>query len=1480
MSCRNLKFVIHVFAISSLLAPVDLKAKFSNAIVESGLDHIQAESKSSKHGGAAAVDVNGDGYTDILVARDEMSPLLFINQGDGTFSEEASIRGIVNVQNLGGFGAGDFDNDGDQDIFVTPRLGNRYYLFINNGAGIFSEEAQDRGAAVETTIEPHRGYSVGIVDFDLDGYLDIYVSEWGVASNDDNAKHSVLLRNRGEGEAAHFENVTEHAGLTQPSNNTMQFGFSSGWGDFDGDGWPDLALVSDFGTSLMYWNNGDGTFKEATNFSNMGVDENGMGIAIVDYDQDGKLDIYITSIYDRFSNNRDGSHTGNKLYKNLGNRKFRETATEAKVARTGWGWGASFFEYDNDGDPDLVVTNGSIVSAGTNPNTTPYVDAVDDPTALFVNQSDGTFINVLGGTGIVDRKLGKAIVVFDYEQDGDEDLFITNSGDHPILYQSDASTNGNNYLRLSFEGTVANRDGYGCIVRLTTGDRTQTLLYNPSNAYIGQREPFLHFGLGGASVVESIEVIWPSGIVQTITDTAANQVLKIVEPFVEQFEPSVTTDPTGGSFSVGDRLELFADGNGQPAPVIVWEKNGIPIEGATGPTFHIKKLTPYDAGNYRAKFINSKGATYSTEATVSVSLDVTGHSVARLWNEFLLDAIRKDYPDPTVHSRNLYHTSAAMWDAYWACERNAWLEVEPAFVKEEFDLPADEVERRAFQEKVISYAAFRVLNQRYQNSPGKDSSLFGFTWLMEQLGYDPTNQETIGDSAEAIGNRIGARIIALALEDGSNEENGYADTSGYEAVNEAMLLELSGTEMADVNRWQPLAFEYLVLQNGIQVGESIQSFLGVNWREVDTFAIAKTSSNTIEIDPGPPPQFGGEGHQEFVDAVVEIIRYSASLDPSDNEYIDISPRAHLNNDLGENNGKGRAFNPVTLQPYPENRVKRADYGRILAEFWADGPASETPPGHWNTLLNQIVEHPDFERRFAGQGEEIDPLEWDIRAYLTLNGAMHDAAVAGWTLKRQYDYSRPISMIRYMGGVGQSTDTSLPSYSENGLPLIEGLIEVITNESVVPGARHDHLAEHVGEIAILSWAGEPDDHDTQVGGVDWIRAVDWFPYQRSTFVTPAFAAYVSGHSTFSRAGAEVLTLLTGSPFFPGGIGEYHFAKNEFLEFEAGPSEDVVLQWATYYDAADEAGISRLYGGIHVPADDFVGRKLGARAGLESFLKVQRMLNDKGPERGLLNISSRANVGQGERVMISGFVMDGESEHDILIRSIGPGLRDQGIVNFAEDPRFELYSMGSEPAVSANDDWSDGDWSDIVEDFSEIVGAFKLEENSKDAADLVHLSPGAFTAINYADGEEKKVSLTEVYGESLLNISTRAFVSTEEGALIAGFYIESGTPATLLIRALGPSLSEQGVFEYLDDPVIYIYRMIPGGEPELVAMNDDWQNGDSASLCEISANYIGATELESGSKDAAVFVQLPEGLYSVVAVNNTTDGVALVEVYHVK
>ncbi|MEL6132932.1 MAG: vanadium-dependent haloperoxidase, partial [Bacteroidota bacterium] len=305
-------------------------------------------------------------------------------------------------------------------------------------------------------------------------------------------------------------------------------------------------------------------------------------------------------------------------------------------------------------------------------------------------------------------------------------------------------------------------------------------------------------------------------------------------------------------------------------------------------------------------------------------------------------------------------------------------------------------------------------------------------------------------------------------------------------------------------------------------------------------------------------------------------------------------------------GPGHTLNPVTGQPYEPNIVPRGDYARVLAEFWADGPDSETPPGHWFTILNYVNDHPMLEKKFEGEGPVLDDLEWDVKSYFTLGGAMHDAAISAWSVKGYYDYIRPVSAIRYMAMLGQSTDPTSLSYHPAGLSLDPGWIEIVREgDSLLEmyDAFEDPIKSYV-------WKG-PQYIANPVrdeAGVDWIFAATWWPYQRPSFITPPFAGYVSGHSTYSRAAAEVLTRLTGDPFFPGGMGEFEAGQNRFLVFEEGPSVDVNLQWATYRDASDQCSLSRIWGGIHPPVDDIPGRKIGIVVGNRAFDKAKAYMEN--------------------------------------------------------------------------------------------------------------------------------------------------------------------------------------------------------------------------------------------------------------------------------
>ncbi len=576
---------------------------------------------------------------------------------------------------------------------------------------------------------------------------------------------------------------------------------------------------------------------------------------------------------------------------------------------------------------------------------------------------------------------------------------------------------------------------------------------------------------------------------------------------------------------------------------------------------------------------------------------VTAGSIARLWNEAILDAIRIDLPHPPVHARNLFHLSAVMYDAWAAYDTNA-----TGFLFHEKAVAQD---IGAARYEAVSYAAYRLLRQRYALSRAAGTTLAILDARFAALGFDRNRLEAGTGSPAGVGNAVFATLSAFVAEDGARQNFAYVDVppaeGGYQSANLPLGIAIPGTLAADVNRWQPLAVTDATTQNGIPV-DSIQQFLGPQWLNVRPFALPREEYGHPWIDPGPPPELGTATDAEFRDNVVTVLRYAAELTPDDGVTLDISPGRWGNNALGANDGTGRPLNPVTGQPYAPNVVRRGDFARVLAEFWADGPSSETPPGHWNTLANYVSDSGQLARRIGGSGPDVDELEWDVKLYFALNGALHDAACAAWAVKRYYDGWRPITAIRYMGQLGQSSDPAQPRFHPDGLPLVPGLIELSTEATAAPGGRHSGFP--AGSLLVLSWPGQPRLPTAQYSGVRWIRPENWLPFQKRTFVTPAFPGYISGHSTFSRAAAEVLAAFTGSAFFPGGLGTFTAVKNNYLSFELGPSENVQLQWATYFDASDQSGISRIWGGIHPPADDFNGRRVGAEVGLRAWRLARR------------------------------------------------------------------------------------------------------------------------------------------------------------------------------------------------------------------------------------------------------------------------------------
>ncbi len=619
---------------------------------------------------------------------------------------------------------------------------------------------------------------------------------------------------------------------------------------------------------------------------------------------------------------------------------------------------------------------------------------------------------------------------------------------------------------------------------------------------------------------------------------------------------------------------------------------------------------------------------------LAAASSASADSVARQWNEALLGAVRLDYPAPTVHSRNLFHLSAAMYDAWAAYDPQA-----QGYFVDEIAAATDVEAARA---EAMSFAAFRILSARFKLnkcSPGAAAyATTTFPALMDTLGYDAEFIATSGgvNPAAELGNRIGAAILAAGLVDGSNEgpEGGltpYSDAT-YVPVNPPMVVDLPGVtqpakidcapgdpdpdciapELPFPNSWQRLSLDFLVLQNGIIVGEATQKYLGSAWGNVTPFAATRATVADVYHDQGPPPEIGCDAElpceldSEMKDEIVDLIRKSSHLDPDDGETINISPAAWGNSALATNDGTGYAENPATGLAYPPNIVKRADFYRVLAEFWADGPHSETPPGHWNVIANYVSDNPLLVKKIAGVRPTVNDLEWDAKLYFALNSAVYDAAITAWDHKRKYETARPITLIRYMSTKGQSSDPLGTAYHPLGLPLVPGLIEVVTAASSAEGQRHAKVLgangqPAVGQMAIYVWGGQPSNPVLEYTGAQWIRAIEFMPYMASTFVTPPFPGYLSGHSTFSRSAAEVLTHFTGDAYFPGGLGSFTEPQDS-LDIEQGPTTEVTLQWARYYDGADQAGIARLLSGIHIRADDFGGRRAGSTIGIAAFEKA--------------------------------------------------------------------------------------------------------------------------------------------------------------------------------------------------------------------------------------------------------------------------------------
>jgi len=477
-------------------------------------------------GGAVVADYDDDGFDDVFLPRLDAPAILFRNEGNGTFADVTAQVGLQATAQANGGAFVDVDNDGDRDLVVVAWNAPAHQLWINE-EGTFVEDGEARGVAMTASSGVHLGSSVATGDFDGDGWLDLFTTEWSPDFLEPNG--SRLLRNLGAASPGHFEDVTDLAGLTDAGvNENGRWSFTPTFIDLDDDGRLDLAIASDFETSAVYWNEGDGTFTRSKLADGIGSDDFGMGSAFADVDGDGLTDWFVTSVYDPLSSCVPGPEcepfSGNRLYRNRGDRTFEDLAYEYDVYESGWAWGAAFTDVNDDGALDLLVTNG-------------YRDHIVDFSRYETDRNvlwlgtpgqPGQFTDASTSSNFDGSEQGRALIAFDYDRDGDRDVLVSRNGAPPLLYRNDGAVAQGHWLdvRVRIDG----RPAIGAVVRVqaaTDGDEWYRKLGTRGHLF-GQAPVEAHFGLGEHDgLVERVTVELPGEPAVELTDVPVDELLVV-----------------------------------------------------------------------------------------------------------------------------------------------------------------------------------------------------------------------------------------------------------------------------------------------------------------------------------------------------------------------------------------------------------------------------------------------------------------------------------------------------------------------------------------------------------------------------------------------------------------------------------------------------------------------------------------------------------------------------------------------------------------------------------------------------------------------------------------------------------------------------------------------------------------------------------------------------------------------------------------